>query len=115
MRTMCAAVLAFEAVVIALSVPVLIQVSDVDRGPALAAGLGLAGLAVLTAGLLRYRWAYALGWAVQGGALALGFVTAAMFVVGAMFGGLWVLAIVLGRRVEAVRAHAERGGESPVG
>ncbi len=112
---MCAAVLAFEAVVIALSVPVLIQVSDVDRGPALAVGLGLAGLAVVTAGLLRYRWAYALGWAVQVGVLALGFVTAAMFVVGVMFGGLWVMAIVLGRRVEAVRAQTGQAGSPSVG
>lgn len=107
MRTMCAAVLAFEAVVIALSVPVMITVAGVDRGPALGAGLGLAGLAVVTAGLLRYRWAYPLGWLVQVGAIALGVVTAAMFVVGGLFGGLWVLAVVLGRRVEVIKARRE--------
>ncbi len=109
---MCAAVLAFEAVVIALAVPVLIGVSGVDRGPAFAAGLGLAGLALVTAALLRHRWAYALGWLVQVGALALGFWTAAMFVVGLLFGGLWVLALVLGGRVEQLKAEGERGGEA---
>jgi hypothetical protein len=101
---MCAGTLAFEAVVIALSVPVMITVSDVDRGPAFAAGLGLAGLALLTAGLLRHSWAYALGWLVQAGVLALGVVTAAMYVIGALFGALWVLALVLGRRVELLKA-----------
>jgi hypothetical protein len=106
---MCAATLALEAVVIALSVPVMITVSGVDRGPAFAAGLGLAALALVTAGLLRYPWAYALGWAVQVGALALGLVTAAMFVIGVLFGALWVLALVLGRRVELVKARREVG------
>ncbi len=106
---MCAAVLAFEAVVIALAVPVLIGVSDVDRAPAFAAGLGLAALAVVTAGLLRHRWAYVLGWLVQAGVLALGFWTAAMFVVGVLFGGLWVLAVVLGGRVEEIKARRARG------
>ena len=104
MRAMCAATLAIEAIVIALSVPVMITVSGVDRGPALAGGLGLAALAVVTAGLLRYRWAYAMGWLVQAGALGLGFVTAAMFAIGVIFCGLWVLALVLGRRVEQVKA-----------
>ncbi|MBA2739657.1 MAG: DUF4233 domain-containing protein [Actinomycetota bacterium] len=107
---MAAAVLAFEAVVIALSVPVLIQVSGLDPAPALFAGLGLALLAVMAAGLLSHRWAYGLGWAVQAGALALGFLTSAMFVVGLLFGGLWVLALVLGRRVEALKAQREAGG-----
>ena len=111
MRAMAAAVLAFEAIVIALSVPVMIQVSDVDPVPALAAGLGLALLALLTAGLLRYRWAYGLGWAVQVGALALGLVTAAMFVVGLLFGGLWATALVLGNRVERLRAEQSAAGD----
>ena len=110
MRAMCAATLALEAIVIALSVPVMITVSGVDRGPALAAGLGLAALALVTAGLLRFRWAYALGWLVQVGALALGFVTAAMFAIGVIFGGLWALALVLGRRVELVKAQRVASG-----
>ncbi|MBA2509358.1 MAG: DUF4233 domain-containing protein [Nocardioidaceae bacterium] len=105
MRAMAAAVLTFEAIVIGLSVPVLIQVVGIDPTTAVAAGLGLALLAVITAGLLRYRWAYALGWAVQVGALALGFWTWAMFVVGVLFGGLWALAIVLGGRVDDLKAQ----------
>ncbi len=107
---MVAAVLAFEAVVIALSVPVLIQVSGVAAGPALLAGLGLALLAVVTAGLLRHRWAYWLGWAVQVGALAMGLWTAAMFVVAILFGGLYAVAIVLGGRIEELKARRTDSG-----
>ena len=40
----------------------------------------------------------------RSGVLALGLVTAAMYVIGVIFGGLWVMAIVLGRRVELVKA-----------
>ena len=75
-----------------------------EDGPAL-----LAALALVTAGLLRYPWAYALGWVVQAGALALGLVTAAMFALGLVFGALWVLALVLGRRVEVLKAQREVG------
>jgi len=100
---MCAAVLGFEAVVIGLSVLVMIKVNDVEPAPAAVAGLGLALLAVVTAALLRFPWAYGLGWAVQVGAVALGFLTTAMFVVGGLFAGLWVVAVVLGRRIESAR------------
>jgi len=101
---MAVVVLVFEAVVIALSVPVMIQVADVDPAAASAAGLGLALLAVTAAGLLRHRWAYGLGWLVQIGAFGLGVVTAAMYLIALVFGGLWVLALVWGRRIEAHRA-----------
>src|SRR4028118_1643678 len=106
MRAMCAATLCLEAIVIALSVPVMITVSGLAPGPAFGAGLGLAGLAAVTAGPPRRPWAYALGWLVQAGALALGFVTAAMFVIGAIFTGLWVRALVPGPR--GGRPHAPR-------
>ena len=62
-------------------------------------------LCVLTAGLLRHRWAYAVGHLVQAGAVALGFVVPVMFFVGVMFAGLWALAYLVGRRIEADRAR----------
>jgi len=106
MRGMCAAVLAFEAIVLGLSTPVMISVADVERAPALAGGLGLAALALLAAALLRHAWAYWLGHAVQVGAVALGLVVPVMFVLGAIFAALWVASILLGRRVEAAKAAA---------
>ena len=104
MRTMAAAVLAFESVVLFLSTPVMIQVSDVSPGLAVAVGLGLAVAAVVLCALLRHRWAYVAGSLLQVAALALGFLVPTMFVLGAIFGLLWAAALVLGRRVEAAKA-----------
>ena len=111
-RTLCAAMLTLEAIVLALSVPVMISVEDVDTGPAVALGLGLAVLCVVTAGLLRSPWAYVVGHVVQAGAIGLGFLVPIMFVVGAMFAALWATAYVVGRRIEADRARwaAEEAG-----
>lgn len=104
MRVMCGAVLGFESVVLLLTVPVLIAISDVDVAPALVAGLGLAVLAVVAVAGLGRRYGYPLGHLVQAGAIALGFLTPVMFFLGAVFAALWVLAIVLGRRVEEAKA-----------
>ena len=109
MRTMAAAVLGLESIVLFLTTPVMIQVSDVERGPALAAGLGLAVLAVLLCALLRYRWAYVAGSVLQVAAVGLGFVVTAMFVLGVIFALLWAAALVLGRRVDEAKAAREAG------
>ena len=105
-RGMCAAVLSLEAVTLGLTTPVLISVADIDTGVALAVGLGLAVLCLLTAGLLRHEWAYALGWLVQLGAVGLGFVIGLMFFLGGVFALLWATAYLLGRKIERERAAA---------
>jgi hypothetical protein len=104
MRGMASAVLALESVVLFLSTPVMIQVSDVSSGPAIAAGLGLAVLALAVCGLLRHRWGYAVGSLLQVAAVGLGFVVPTMFVLGVIFAALWTAALVLGRRVDAAKA-----------
>jgi len=104
MRGLCAAMLVFEAVVIALATPVMIAVEDVQTDVALSVGLGLAFLALLTAGLLRRPWAYVLGHAIQVAIIAMGFLVPAMFLVGVMFAALWVTAYLLGRKIEADKA-----------
>jgi hypothetical protein len=111
-RSLAAIVLGFEAIVLALTTPVLISIAHVGTGTALGVGLGLAALAVLAAGLLRNRAGYVLGWAVQAGAVGLGFVVPVMFVLGLAFAAFWVMAIVLGRRIEEARraAASHHGG-----
>lgn len=101
MRGICSATLFLEAIVIALATPVMIAIEDVEKSVALFVGLGLAVVAVLTAGLLRRPWAYLLGHTLQVAAIAMGFLVPAMFFVGAMFAALWVTAYLLGRRIEA--------------
>ena len=105
-RGMCAAVLSLEAITLGLTTPVMISVADVAVGTACAVGLGLALACVLVAGMLRSEWAYALGWAIQVGAIGLGVVVPMMFFLGAIFALLWGTAYFLGRKIERERAEA---------
>ncbi|WP_224769388.1 DUF4233 domain-containing protein [Nocardioides ochotonae] len=105
-RGMCAAILALEAIVLGLTTPVMVAVSDVDVASALVVGIGLTVVCLLLAGMLRREWAYAAGWVVQVAAIALGFVVPMMFVLGAIFALLWGTAYFLGKRIERERAAA---------
>ena len=105
-RGMCAAVLSLEAITLGLTTPVMISVADVDTRTAVTVGVGLAVACLLIAGMLRTEWAYALGWAVQLGAIGLGVVVPMMFFLGAVFALLWGTAYFLGRKIERERAAA---------
>lgn len=105
-RRLCAATLTLEAVMLALTVPVLIAVTDIDSMLALAVGLGLAGFALLAAGTLSTGVGYLLGHLVQVGALALGLLLTSMVVLGLVFTALWTTSYLLGRRIDVDRASA---------
>lgn len=108
-RGMCAAVLALEGIVIALTTPVMATLTDVSLGTALGIGLGLAAACLVLAGALRSEAAYGLGWVVQVAAVGLGFVVPVMFFLGAIFGLLWGSAYFLGKKIERERAAAYAG------
>lgn len=95
------AILGFEAVVYALSVAGMIQVSGLAVATSFAIGLGAAVLALVSAGLLGKPFGYALAWFTQVVGIALGFATDMMFWVGGMFALLWTMTFVLGRRIQA--------------
>jgi len=103
-RSLCAAILTLEAVVLGLTTPVLISVASVGTSTGLMVGLGLALACVLAAGMLRRAWGYWLGWAIQVAALGLGFVIAMMFFVSAIFASLWVGAYFLGAKIDQEKA-----------
>lgn len=105
-RGMAAATLTLEAITLGLASPVMISVAGVAPSTALPIGLGLAVVCLVTAGLLRRPWAYALGWAVQVAAIGLGVVVTTMVVLGVIFALLWGTADLLGRRIERERAEA---------
>lgn len=105
-RSMCAAVLAMEAIALGLTTPVMIRLADVEPEVALPVGLGLALACLVVAGLLRKEWAYGAGWVLQLGAIGLGFVVPMMFFLGAVFALLWGTAYGLGRKIERERAAA---------
>ena len=111
-RRLCAAILLLEAVAFGLSAPVLTTVEDVGS-TGLWIGLGLTVACLVVAGLLRFPWAYWLGWAIQVVAVGVGFVVPTMFFVGAIFLALWATAWFLGRKIEIERAQWEATGEYP--
>ena len=102
MRILGATVLVMEA--LTLSFGLLFAMSSAD-GIWLLAGGVLALLLILTAGLLKRRSGWIIGSILQVGVVAYGFVVTAMFAMGALYTGLWIAAIVVGRKGEAARAR----------
>jgi hypothetical protein len=97
-----AAVLAFESLVILLALPVALHVDHRGGGVAWIL-LALAVVTIVAAGLVRRRGGLWVGSVVQVLVLACGFSVPALGLIGALFALLWVAAIVVGRRGEALR------------
>ena len=112
-RRLCAAILVLEAIVLGLTIPVLFSLTDLGTTTVLVIGGGLTVAALVVAGLLRHRFAFWLGWAVQVAAIAVGFVVPTMFFLGVVFLALWATAYGLGRKIEVERAEWERTGRYP--
>ncbi|HET8615853.1 MAG TPA: DUF4233 domain-containing protein [Actinomycetales bacterium] len=109
-------VLLGEALVVGFATLVAKDLADVSRGTALLAGGLLALLCIVTAGLLRSRVGYSVGWAVQVLLLASAIWVPVMLFLGLVFGGLWVMAMVQGQKADdltARRAAAERHPGGP--
>lgn len=105
MKHAAMAVLCFEAIAFGLAAPVMIMVEGVSTRLGLTAGLGLTVACLVACVFMRTVVGEWLGHAIQIVAIALGFVTPVMFVVGGMFAALWVAALWLGRRIQADRAR----------
>ena len=113
MRTLAASVLAAEALVLFFATLVASDLADADDRTVWLVGGGTAVLCLLVMALLRYPWGYVAGSVLQVAVLASGFVVTVMFFLGAVLAALWVLALVLGRRV--ARLQAERGRKAAPG
>lgn len=118
-RSLASIVLGFETIVVFLAALVIWGLAPTEDGTwglppwvALAAGGVILLLLVLTIALLRYRWAYWLGWAIQAIVFAAGLLNPAMYVVGALFGGMWVYCMVAGSRIDREQAAAAAGKET---
>ncbi|GHC90218.1 membrane protein [Nocardiopsis terrae] len=109
MRTLCAVVLVFEVVVIGLAIPIAINLEGTD--PALAGGVwgGMALAALVLSGLQKHTWAYYAAWGLQAAFLFSSFMVTGALLVAVVFVSLWITGVILGRRVDEVRAmHASR-------
>lgn len=105
-RAMASAILTLEAIVLGLTAPVLIRIAHVSAGRALPIALGLCVACIVTAGMLKRPWGYALGWAIQIAAIGLGFLVTTMFALGAIFGLLWWGAVALSNKIDRERLAA---------
>lgn len=101
MRRLGSGVLAFEAIVVALTIPVAVT-GGVDTSVAVGVGAGLAVACVLAAGLLKWPFGFIAGSVLQVLVIAMGFLVPMMFFLGAIFAALWITAIFVARRVERV-------------
>jgi Protein of unknown function (DUF4233) len=104
-RSLCAAMLVLQAVVLFLTGVVTIGMTDIGAPASLGLGAGLAVLCILAAGTLGRPGGYALGWLVQVVALGLGFVVPTMFFLGIVFAALWATSYFMGIRLDRERAE----------
>lgn len=99
-RSLASIVLGFETIVVALAALVLFGLGTLPPAVALGGGALLCLAMVALIGLLRFSWAYPIGWALQVLILLTGFLNPAMFFVGAMFAGMWAYCMISGNRID---------------
>ncbi len=104
MRTLCAAVLTFESIIVLLAIPVAIVVQGVSAPVGIGVGGAIMVVCLFVAGSQRRTWGLTAGWVLQGVIIALGFVVPTMFFLGVAFAIMWFYAIRVGRQGDAIKA-----------
>ena len=107
MRILGAAVLAMESLVMGFAL--LLATKD-HSSLSIAIGGCIAIAFLLCAGLLKRKFGWILGSLLQIAILAYGFVVTPLVILGVLFSGLWVAAIIVGRKGEAARAALLKAG-----
>ena len=102
MRVLGSAVLVMEFFVMGFA---MLLAKDDHGTSAIVVGAVIAILLLLTPGLLKKRTGWILGSILQFLMIGYALVVPSMAIVGVIFGGLWIAAIVVGRRGEAIRAE----------
>jgi hypothetical protein len=101
MRMLASSVLVMESFVMGFALLLAMKEHSSD---VLILGVVIAVLCLLAPGLLKKKSGWIIGWVLQVALLAYGFVVTSMFLVGAIFLGLWIAAILVGKKGEAARA-----------
>ncbi len=109
MKVLALSVLIMEMMVMGFAV----LLASKDHGAsALIWGGAIAALLLLAAATLRFRVGWVLGSALQLFLVGYGFIATPLFFLGVLFMGLWIAAIVVGRKGEAARAAFLKVGET---
>ncbi|NBU57084.1 MAG: DUF4233 domain-containing protein [Actinobacteria bacterium] len=101
MRVLGSAVLVMEFFVMGFA---MLLAKDNHEPSTIIAGAIIALLLLLTPGLLKKRTGWILGSILQFLMIAYAVVVPSMAIVGVIFAGLWIAAIIVGRKGEAARA-----------
>ncbi|MET9292650.1 DUF4233 domain-containing protein [Streptomyces sp. NPDC003077] len=114
MRTLCSSTLIGEFFVIGFAALVAQRLYDVPVGTVwTVSGIAML-LSVLLCGMIGRPGGVALGWALQIGLIASGFVVPTMFFLGPVFAALWWASVHFGRKVDEAKARwaAQAGAET---
>jgi hypothetical protein len=109
-------ILGFELIVVFLGGLVLFGLKSLPAAIALGGGLAMVVAMAATILLLRFNWAFVLGWILQLIVVAAGFLVPAFFIVGVIFTGMWTYAMVTGAkldRAKQLRAQQNLETENP--
>ncbi|CAL9444110.1 DUF4233 domain-containing protein [Streptomyces sp. enrichment culture] len=105
MRTLCSSTLIAEFFIIGFAGLVAMKEPDLSMGTVWTVSGIAMGLCLLLCGLVTRPGGVALGWALQAGLIAAGFVLPLMFLLGVMFAGLWWASVHFGRKVDEAKAR----------
>jgi Protein of unknown function (DUF4233) len=100
MRTLCASTLIGEAFVIGLAGLVAMNLSGYGAGTVWAVCGAAMALCVLLCALVTRPGGVVLGWLLQAGLVASGFVVPMMWFLGVSFAALWWAAVHFGRKID---------------
>ena len=103
MKTLCAAVLAFESIIVLLAIVVAVGLGSVSPAVGIPAGLVLMIACIVASASQRRRWGLTLGWVLQVLIVLTGFIVPIMFFLGGVFLLLWFFSIRVGRRTDAIK------------
>jgi hypothetical protein len=114
MKMLARSVLLMEIFVIGFAVLVAKDLTEKNLEPvAIWSAIIISALAFIAAGSLKTKVGWILGWITQVALIGYGFFVFTMFFLGALFAGLWVAAIVIGRKGEAARAAFNEEKKTP--
>jgi hypothetical protein len=108
MRTLCASTLVGEFIVIGLAGLVASRLTDTSTGVVWTVSGTAMVLSLLLVGMVGRPGGVQLGWVLQLGLIASGLVVPAMFLLGAVFAGLWWASVHFGRKVDEIKAARAR-------
>ena len=107
MKVLCSAVLGFEALIVALAIPVALTLGSYNTRVVGWGGVVLALLCLVEIGVLRRTGNLWLGHLLQIAILGSGVVVPVMCILGTIFAVLWICAVYFGRKAEAISASGQ--------